>query len=102
MQLNNDELIPLNQAVGTLIPGSHNPSTIWRWVMRGLAGPDGQRVRLAVWYVGRTPHTTANAVRTWLDAVTAARLARSQRTLNAPDIATAAELADRGLTGRRR
>ena len=45
---NADELIPLNQAVGTLIPGQHNPSTVWRWVMRGLAGPDGQRVRLAV------------------------------------------------------
>jgi ABC-type ATPase with predicted acetyltransferase domain len=99
---NTDELIPLNQAVGTLIPGKHNPSTVWRWVMRGLVGADGQRVRLAVVYVGRTPHTTANAVRSWLDAVTAARLARSQSRLNGPDIATAAELADRGLTGRHR
>lgn len=31
---NADELIPLSQAVGTLIPGQHNPSTVWRWVMR--------------------------------------------------------------------
>jgi hypothetical protein len=99
---NADELIPLNQAVGTLIPGQHNPSTVWRWVMRGLAGPDGQRVRLAVWYVGRTPHTTPAAVRSWLDAVTAARLARSQGRLTGPDIATTTELADRGLIGRRR
>ena len=52
--------------------------------------------------MGRTPHTTAAAVRSWLDAVTAARLARSQGRLNGPDIATAAELADRGLTGRHR
>jgi len=95
----NDALIPLNQAVGTLIPGNHNPSTVWRWVMRGLAGTDGQRIRLKVTYVGRTPFTTAADVQTWLDAVTAARLERSQQTL---DTATADELADRGLAGSRR
>lgn len=97
-----EELIPLNEAVGTLIPGNHNPSTVWRWVMRGLAGADGHRVRLQVWYVGRRPHTTATAVRNWLDAVTAARMLRAERTMNRPDIATATELADRGLAGVRR
>lgn len=41
-----DELIPLNAAIRGLIPGGKNPSTTWRWVTRGLAGADGQRIRL--------------------------------------------------------
>ena len=96
------DLVPLNDAVREWIPGTHNPSTVWRWVMRGLAGLDGQKVRLQVWYVGRRPHTTAKAVQEWLNAVTAARLARSLQGANVADIATDEELATAGLSGNRR
>ena len=67
------DLIPLNTAIRDLITGGKNPSTTWRWVTRGLAGQDGQRIRLKVWYVGRQPHTTKAAILQGLEAVTEAR-----------------------------
>lgn len=76
-----DEILqPLNEVVRQVIPGNVNPSTPWRWITRGIAGLNGERIRLKVWYVGRAPHTTRAAVRQFIDEVTAARLARMQQT----------------------
>ena len=76
-----DKLQPLLDAIGAVIPRTMNPSTPWRWINKGIAGLDGERIKLQVWYAGRAPHTTENSVRLWLDAVTEARLARMARTL---------------------
>ena len=98
-----DKLIPVSQAIREEIPDSTvNPSTTWRWITRGLAGLDDERIRLQVWYVGRQPHTTRTAVRQWLDAVTKARLARMSRTQQQAVDATGAELEAVGLTENRR
>ena len=93
-----DALQPLIEAVGQVIPGNVNPSTPWRWINRGIAGLNGERIRLQVWYVGRAPHTTKAAVRQWLADVTAARLARMARTQQRAVDVTAAALQAVGLT----
>jgi hypothetical protein len=97
-----DALQPLNEAVRQVIPGNVNPSTPWRWITRGIAGLDGQRIRLQVTYVGRAPHTTKAAIRQWLEAVTEARLARMARTQQRAADVTSAELEAVGLSGPRR
>jgi hypothetical protein len=97
-----DALQPLNEAVRQVIPGNVNPSTPWRWIVRGIAGLDGERIKLQVTYVGRAPHTTKAAVRQWLEAVTAARLARMARTQERAADVTSEELEAVGLSGPRR
>lgn len=78
---NGDQLLPFkHEHLQAFIPGKKNPITWWRWCTKGVAGLDGERIKLKVWYVGRTPHTSVNAVRSWLDAVIAARTARMSRT----------------------
>ena len=94
-------LQPLNAAIRSVIPGRIiSPSTKSRWYTRGLAGLDGERIRLPVWYVGRQPHTTRAAIKTWLNEVTAARLARiDSRHGASPDVSDEA-LRAAGLLGR--
>ncbi len=75
-----DALIPLNQAIREEVPGEKNPSTTHRWITRGMAGLNGERIRLQVWYAGRQPCTTRAAVRQFLDEVTKARLSRMELT----------------------
>ncbi len=96
------ELVPLNKAIRDFIPGEKNASTAWRWVTRSFAGLDGERIKLQVTYVGRTPHTTQAAVRQWLADVTEARLARMDRTQQRAADVTATELEAVGLAGPRR
>ena len=93
-----DKLQPLNEAIRGVVEASINPSTSWRWVTRGFAGPDGERIKLPVTYVGRKPHSTQAAVRQWLADVTQARLARMARTQQRAADVTAAELEAVGLT----
>lgn len=97
-----DSLQPLGEAIRQVIPGTLNPSTPWRWINRGIAGLNGERIRLQVTYVGRAPHTTKTAVRQWLEAVTAARLARMARTQERAADVTSEELEAVGLSGPRR
>jgi hypothetical protein len=99
---NPDRLIAVNKAVSDLAGKRVNPSTIFRWITKGLEGLDGKRIRLQVWYVGRQPHTTHAAIRTFLDSVTAARLERSRRTQQGAAVVTDAELDAAGLLGKRR
>jgi len=96
-----DGLQPLNEAIRNVIPGNINPSTSWRWITRGFAGLNGERIRLQVWYVGRTPHTTQAAVRQWLADVTEARLTRMERTQQRAADVTDDELEAVGLTSGR-
>ncbi len=91
---------PVNEAIRQEVPGIDlNPSTSWRWFTRGLAGQNGKRIRLQVWYVGRVPTTTRAAVRTFLDAVTEARLSKMAATQAKHDDDTESRLVAHGLTG---
>jgi hypothetical protein len=96
--LPDDGLEPVNDVIRQVIRSETNPSTAWRWITRGIAGLNGERIRLQVWYVGRTPCTTRAAVREWLEAVTAARLARMARTQQRATDVTQDELEAAGLT----
>lgn len=107
MQLANDDsnearLIPVNKAVEDLAGKRVDPSTIFRWFTKGLEGLDGNRIRLQVWYLGRQAHTTHAAIRTFLEAVTAAKIERSRRTQQGAAEVTAAELDAAGLLSKRR
>jgi hypothetical protein len=95
-----DKLMPVNAAIRDWIPGNPSPATKARWYTRGIAGLDGERIRLPVWYVGRKPHTTQAAVRKWLDDVTAARMARIDGRHTSHADVTEDELQAAGLLGR--
>lgn len=96
------DLIPLNASRGRLIPQSPdgkllNCSTLWRWHRKGLAGLNGERIRLRVVYIGRTPHVSAEMVEEFFAQVTAAKLERiRQQELASADV-TDDELAAAGL-----
>ena len=94
------DLIPLNQAIRTEIPGAPSITTTWRWITRGLApAVDSEpRIKLAVLYVGNKPFTTRHAIRDFIDRATQARLARTRQHAN--DV-TDDELEAVGLTGPR-
>lgn len=97
-QVTDETLLPVQEAIQRVIPSTLNPSTSWRWITRGVSGVGGERIRLRVWYVGRSPRTSMMAVRRWLEEVTAARLARmQQRNQQAADV-TDEELAAVGLS----
>lgn len=93
------DLIPLNQAIRTEIPGQPSVSTAWRWITRGLAAavPDEPRIKLDVLYVGSRPFTTRAAIRDFLDRATQARLARMTATQRRAHDVTGEELASVGL-----
>ena len=95
------DLIPLNQAIRTEIPGEPSVSTTWRWVTRGLAPADDSepRIKLAVLYVGNKPFTTRNAIREFIELATQARLARMARTQQRANDVTTDDLEAVGLTG---
>ncbi len=58
-------------AAARLIPGSPDPATLWRWVSRGVATPNG-RLRLKHLRVGRNVRTTLAWCMEYLEALTAA------------------------------
>jgi hypothetical protein len=96
------DLIPLSEARKTLIPRRPggkpvNPATAWRWVRHGLEGVDGERIRLAVTYVGSRPYVTPDAVSEFFDAVTEAKLERHRRVVEPLADVSDDELADAGL-----
>lgn len=95
------KLVPLNEARRTLIPSSNGQpvdcSTVWRWVNKGIAGPDGERIRLAVTYVGRRPHVSADSVSTFFEAVTNAKAETRRRKELACQRVSRQELKDAGL-----
>ena len=94
------DLIPLNQAVRTEIPGAPSISTTWRWITRGLApAVDGEpRIKLAVLYVGNKPFTTRIAIREFCDRATQARLERMARRQQRANDVTDDEFESVGLT----
>lgn len=99
-------LIPLNSSRGRLIPQcpdgkTLNCSTLWRWHRKGLAGLNGERIRLQVVYIGRTPHVSPEMVKEFFDKVTAAKLERfRQHELDSSEVTTE-QLAAAGLISRR-
>lgn len=74
-----------------------NPSTVWRWIRKGLEGIDGERIRLQVVYRGNAPYVTPEAVQQFFAAVTHARLERMRRTQERSADVSEAELAAAGL-----
>ena len=97
---NNDPLQPVDIVFRTIANWRPSPSTRWRFIKRGLAGPNGERILLPVVYVGRKPHTTRTAVLQWLDKVTEARLAKIDRSQERSDDVSDDELRAAGLLGR--
>lgn len=95
------DLIALNLAVRTEIPGAPSVTTAWRWITRGLApADDGEpRIKLAVLYVGNKPFTTRNAIRDFIDRATKARLSRIERNQKRAADVTTDDLEAVGLTG---
>ena len=98
-------LIPLNSARGRLLPqfcGKQvTTGTLSRWVHRGLAAAYGERIRLRVVYVGRTPHVSAEMVDEFFQRVTAARLDSASKAQHCDD-PTDSELRAAGLIDSRR
>lgn len=97
-----DKLVSLDHARKHLVPrrpdGKRvNPSTMWRWIHKGLEGLDGDRIKLAVTYVGCRPYVTRQGITDFFEAVTEARLARHQRALDLQVDVTADELESAGL-----
>lgn len=79
-----NELVTLTHARKHYIPKREDgknvsPSTVWRWIRKGLAGTNGERIRLSITYVGRTPYVTREDVERFFSAVTEATQARHQK-----------------------
>lgn len=96
-----DKLLPLKRAIYEVTGDEPSPAKSLRWTTRGLAGIDGERIVLNVVPVGRKLFTTCNEVRSWLNAVTAARMARIQRTQATVESVSDDELRAAGLLGRK-
>ncbi len=78
------ELVDLTTARKELIPRRPDgkpvdPSTVWRWIRKGLEGIDGERIKLAVVYAGSRPFVTSDAIDEFFRAVTEAKLERHRR-----------------------
>ena len=96
------ELVPLTTARKTIIPRRPNgrpvdPSTVWRWVRKGLAGVGSDRIKLPITYCGQSPYVTAEDVAEFFSRVTEAKTKRHSRTqAQAADVSDA-ELQAAGL-----
>jgi len=97
------ELIRLSEAIQHDIPGEPSYSTVWRWIVRGLAPaiPGEPRIKLAVEYVGAKPFTSRAYIRDFIDRSTQARIERIAHTQQRADDVSDHELQSVGLTGRR-
>jgi len=95
--MNKVKLVPLRIAIAELISHEIGPGTQWRWATHGLAGIDGDRIKIKIWFVGRKPFTTLTAVEEWIEAVTAARMSRVQRTRESREVVSDEELRAAGL-----
>ena len=91
-----DALMPVLAAIYAIVAQRISPSTGWRWVKHGITTHGGQRCCIQVWYVGRKAYTTKRAVRAWMEAVSAARLAGVKSTSIAAEV-TPDELHAAGL-----
>lgn len=97
-----NNLVTLDHARKQLIPRRPdgkpvNPSTVWRWIRKGLEGLDGQRIKLNVTYAGNRPYVTADAINAFFQAVTTAKLERHHRAESLAADVTEAELRKSGL-----
>jgi hypothetical protein len=63
----NEETIRLEEAAG--IARSHF-STVYRWVLRGVPGPDGRRIKLEATRLGRAWVTSRQALARFAAALT--------------------------------
>ncbi|GAB5442869.1 MAG: hypothetical protein Fues2KO_32180 [Fuerstiella sp.] len=77
-------LVTLTEARKHHIPRRPNgkpidPSTLWRWNRKGLEGVDGERIKLEFVYVGNRPYVTPDAIDSFCQAVTEAKLERHRR-----------------------
>ena len=95
-------LVPLSVARRQLIPANPNgkpvdPSTLWRWIRKGLEGLDGNRIRLDVVYRGNAPYVAPEAVTQFFERCTQARLERMRRTQERCSDVSDDELAAAGL-----
>ncbi|MFK7821624.1 MAG: hypothetical protein AB8G99_23125 [Planctomycetaceae bacterium] len=79
-----DNLISVAEARSKFIPRNDDGkpislATLYRWINKGLLGPDGTRTKLQVVYRGRKPFTTPEAIGAFFDALTESRSVRSDQ-----------------------
>ena len=96
------QLVPLTTARKTIIPRRPDgrpidPSTLWRWIRKGIQGVDRERIKLEVTYVGNRPYVTENAIGEFFQAVTEAKLERHRRAEALAADVSDAELESAGL-----
>jgi hypothetical protein len=77
------DLVPVGRAIGRRLGNPHK-STIVRWILRGVRGPDGRRVKLRAWRFGARWMTTPAAAEEFVrESVTAADSSLAPRTMTA-------------------
>lgn len=54
--------------VSGIIPGNPSLATIWRWILKGAFAPNGERIKLASFRVGKSRHVTREAVEAFITA----------------------------------
>ena len=73
-RLLSETTIGLSAAAALLGVGRGNrpihPATLTRWILRGIRGPDGQRIKLEGVRVGSSWRTSREAVARFVDALT--------------------------------
>lgn len=89
------EFIPVLKAVEAITGRRVNPSTVWRWIKKGLPGLNDERICLEVWPIGRTVLTTEAAVQEFIVKQKQAKDAKAKRGLDID--ATVEELERHGL-----
>lgn len=106
MEFTNDlppaaELLTTRKAVYVATGRYLSPSTIWRWINKGIEDANGQKIRLQVWYIGRKPSTTVTAVAQFITKTSAARIQKQQRRTSLSSRVTPAQLQSAGLLPKR-
>lgn len=74
IDIRSERLVPLGEARRDFIPRKRGnqiaPSTLWRWIHRGLVAADGTVVRLEILYAGGEPMTSQQAIQRFFDELT--------------------------------
>lgn len=73
-----EQRITLRELLNEHIPRRSNgkpvsPTTVWRWINKGLAGANGERIFLPVEYFGTQPFFTPAGIQSFIEAMTEAR-----------------------------
>lgn len=93
---NQTEPIAIND-VGGLLPGRPSIPTIWRWVTKGLLGPDSTRIKLPTVRIGGRRFVDPAALESFLAALQQDPSPAAAKTSQEADAARRAKAADAAL-----